>query len=160
LSLGAAAYQLKPLNVFSAGNPYSLPDAKTAHDWQVGLFYDLAAGQRLYATLAHKSRLPTLKDRYSQRLGTYIENPALQPESATHTELGYRVQADPTTHWQAAIFNSDISNKIQSVANVSGNKAQMQNLGRVRISGLEGEHQCNTVLSLNGSYTYSDICLL
>ncbi|MTW32503.1 TonB-dependent receptor [Pseudoduganella danionis] len=159
LSLGAAVNQLKPLNVFSAGNPYSIPDAKTAHDRQAGLFYDLAAGQRLYATLAHKSRLPTLKDRYSQRLGSYIENPALQPESATHTELGYRVQGDATTHWQAAIFNSDISNKIQSVANVVGNKAQMQNLGRVRISGLEleGEHQCNSVLSLGGSYTYLDL---
>ncbi|MYM39134.1 TonB-dependent receptor plug domain-containing protein [Duganella qianjiadongensis] len=159
LGLGAASNQLQPLTVYSTGNPYSLPQSKTAHDWQTGLFHDLDASSRLYATLAHKSRLPTLKDRYSQRLGSYIENPALQPEVATHSEIGYRAQFGSAASVQAALFNSDISNRIQSVANVVGNKAQMQNIGQVRMSGmeLEGQYDWTSLLRLGASYTYLDL---
>jgi iron complex outermembrane receptor protein len=137
LSLGLAHHELRPDMLFSRGNAYSLPSTKSADNAQAGLFYDYSATARFYATLAQKSRLPTLKDRYSARLGTFIENPALRPEASVNYEVGY--QGSPWTGAKAegAIFYSDITDKIQSVANVSGTKSQMQNVGKVQSTGLE-----------------------
>ncbi|MQA42215.1 TonB-dependent receptor plug domain-containing protein [Rugamonas aquatica] len=159
LSLGAGRHQLRPQTVYSAGNPYTLPDTKSAHDWQAGLFEDLSASARLYATIAHKSRLPTLKDRYSQRLGTYIENPALRPESARNYEIGYQGQPWKDGQLQAAYFYSEIGDKIQAVANVSGIKSQMRNIGRVRSSGIELDARgtLSSMVELAANYTYTEL---
>jgi iron complex outermembrane receptor protein len=137
LSLGISRDELRPEAVYSAGNAYSLPDSKDATNVQAGLFHDWSDSVRFYATVARKSRLPTLKDRYSQRLGTYIENPDLQPEESLNYEVGYQGIVRETIRSEAAVFYSDVDDKIQSVANVSGNLSQMQNIGKVRISGLE-----------------------
>lgn len=159
LSLGAGMHQMKPKDVFSSGNAYSLPDKKTAHDWQAGLFHDLTSSDRLYASIAQKSRLPTLKDRYSQRLGTYIENPALRQERARNYEIGYQGQPWPGGQLQAALFYSDVTDKIQAVANVSGNKSQMRNVGKVRSSGFEVDARTalNRWVDLGAAYTYTDL---
>ncbi|SDG66913.1 MULTISPECIES: TonB-dependent siderophore receptor [unclassified Duganella] len=159
LSLGAGMHQMKPKDVFSSGNAYSLPDKKTAHDWQAGLFHDLTSNDRLYATIAQKSRLPTLKDRYSQRLGTYIENPALRQERARNYEIGYQGQPWQGGQLQAALFYSDVDDKIQAVANVSGNKSQMRNIGKVRTSGFEVDARTalNKWADIGAAYTYTEL---
>nr|WP_315248627.1 TonB-dependent receptor [uncultured Duganella sp.] len=159
LSLGAGMHQMQPKDVFSSGNAYSLPDKKTAHDWQAALFHDLTASDRLYATVAQKSRLPTLKDRYSQRLGTYIENPALRQERARNYEIGYQGQPWQGGQLQAALFYSDVTDKIQAVANVSGNKSQMRNVGKVRSSGLEMDARTalNRWADIGAAYTYTEL---
>ncbi len=155
LSLGIARHELRPDTVYSIGNPYSLPDDKTATDMQAGLFHDWSATTRFYATIARKSRLPTLKDRYSQRLGTYVENPDLDTEEALNYEIGY--QGNPWTggRIEAAVFYSDIDDKIQSVANVSGIRSQMQNVGEVRATGVELSltSRVTSWLELGGTYT-------
>lgn len=112
LSLGFARHSLEPDTVFSVGNPYSLPKSQHAQDAQIGLFYNGIANTQLYATIARKSRLPTLKDRYSQRLGTYIENPDLAAEKAINYELGYQAKFNEQLSLNTAIFLSDIKNKI------------------------------------------------
>ncbi len=159
LSLGAGQHQLRPLQVYSSGNAYTLPGEKTAHDWQAGLFNDLSPVARVYATIAQKSRLPTLKDRYSQRLGTYIENPALRQERARNYEVGYQGQPWQGGHVQAAFFYSEVKDKIQAVANVSGNKSQMQNVGKVRQSGVEldARSALNSLVELGANYTYTEL---
>lgn len=159
LSLGAGMHQLRPRDVFSFGNAYSLPDVKTAHDWQAGLYHDLTANDRLYATIAQKSRLPTLKDRYSQRLGTYIENPGLRQERARNYEIGYQGQPWQGGQLQAALFYSDVNDKIQTVANVSGIKSQMQNVGTVRSSGIELDARTavNSWADVGANYTYTEL---
>ncbi|MDG9922972.1 MULTISPECIES: TonB-dependent receptor [unclassified Pseudomonas] len=159
LSLGASRHRLEPESVFSRGNPYALPDSQTASDAQAGLFFDLSTNAQLYATVARKTRLPTLKDRYSQRLGSYVENPDLQPERALNYELGYRGTAWRQLEIEAALFYSDISDKIQSVANVVGTAAQMQNVGKVRSQGLELglASPVSRWLELGGNYTLTDL---
>ncbi len=156
LSLGGSRHQMHPNTVFSLGNPYSLPDNKTAYDVQAGLFYDWSDAARFYATIAKKTRLPTLKDRYSQRLGTFIENPALRPEESINYEIGYQGKPWPGAKAEAALFYSDISDKIQSVANVSGNRSQMQNVGEVHMTGVElgVSSQIVSWLELGSNYTY------
>lgn len=157
LSLGAGMHQLRPQAVYSSGNAYSLPDAKTAHDWQAGLFHDLSASDRLYATIAQKSRLPTLKDRYSQRLGTYLENPELRQEKARNYEAGYQGEPWRSGRAQAALFYGEVNDKIQAVANVSGIKSQMRNVGRVRSSGAElgVQSALNDWADVGANYTYT-----
>lgn len=146
LSLGAARHRLAPASVFVAGNAYALPAASTATNLQAGLFRELGGDSRAYLTLARKTRLPTLKDRYSQRLGSYVENPDLGAERSLNLELG--IQALPIAallglRLEAALFASRIDDKIQSVL-VAGGRAcsadtpcQMRNVGQARVHGLE-----------------------
>lgn len=159
LSLGAAHHELSADKVFSRGNPYTVPDTQHATDLQSGLFYSLDERSQLYATVARKSRLPTLKDRFSQRLGTYIENPNLKAEQALNYELGYRGVPWRELEVEAALFYSDIQDKIQSVANVKPGKAQMQNVGKVRSQGLELglNSPVTSWLELGGNYTLTDL---
>ena len=156
LALGASRNALRPDTVYSAGNAYRLPGNQSATDLQAGLFQTLAGGARLHATVARKSRLPTLKDRYSQRLGTYIDNPDLRAEQALNYEAGYQGAAWPGASLETALFYSDVKDKIQSVANVSGVRAQMQNAGRAHVAGLELglRGRAGAWLDWGGNYTY------
>ena len=158
LSLGASRNALRPDTVYSAGNAYSLPGNQSATDLQAGLFHKIGPDARVYATVARKSRLPTLKDRYSQRLGTYIENPNLRAEQAMNYELGYQGNAQGLAI-DAALFYSDVKDKIQSVANVAGVRAQMQNAGRAHISGVELglRGRAGAWLDFGSNYTYTDM---
>lgn len=144
LSLGYSHHEITPETVFSSGNAYSLPNKKSADNAQVGLFFDHSPAARLYATVAQKTRLPTLKDRYSQRLGSYIENPGLKPEESVNYEIGYQGTPWQGAKTEAALFYSDITDKIQSAfvgatasSCASNFKCQMRNVGKVEMSGLE-----------------------
>ncbi|WP_257572788.1 TonB-dependent siderophore receptor [Janthinobacterium sp. UMAB-56] len=158
LSLGVSRNALRPNAVYSAGNAYSLPDNQSATDLQAGLFHKIGPDARVYATVARKSRLPTLKDRYSQRLGTYIENPALRAEEAMNYELGYQGNSQGAKV-EAALFYSDVKDKIQSVAYVSGVRAQMRNAGRAHISGVELglRGRIGAWLEVGGNYTHTNM---
>lgn len=159
LSLGASQHQLRPSTLYNSSNlSLTLPDVKSARDGQAGLFYDWGPTVRLYATLAKKTRLPTLADRYSQKMATYIENPNLQAEEALNYELGYQGSPWASAKAEVALFYSDVTNKIQSVANVSGVKSQMQNVGKVRISGVELglRSPVSQLVELGGNYTYTN----
>ncbi|MDQ4628435.1 TonB-dependent receptor plug domain-containing protein [Janthinobacterium lividum] len=158
LSLGVSRNALRPDTVYSAGNAYTLPENQSATDLQAGLFRKVGLDARVYATVARKSRLPTLKDRYSQRLGTYIENPNLRAEEALNYEVGYQASVRGLA-LDAALFYSDVKDKIQSVANVAGVRAQMRNAGRAHISGAELglRGSAGAWLDFGGNYTYTEM---
>lgn len=158
LSLGVSHNALRPDTVYSAGNAYILPGNQAVTDVQAGLFHTLHPEAKVYATVARKSRLPTLKDRYSQRLGTYIENPDLRAEKALNYEVGYQATVRGLA-LEAAVFYSDVKDKIQSVANVSGVRAQMRNAGRAHIRGVElgVRGRAGAWLDFGGNYTYTDM---
>jgi len=146
LSLGAARHELRPDAVYSASSDYALPDTQGASNLQAGLFHDLTPADRAYLTLARKTRLPTLKDRYSQRLGSYVENPDLGAETSLNLELGYQgrpLAALPGVTVEAALFRSKVDDKIQSVFVAGGSSCssdtpcQMRNVGEARVQGLE-----------------------
>lgn len=165
LSVGLARHEISPDSVFSRGNAYSLPAKQAANNDQAGLFFDYTDHTRFYATIAQKTRLPTLKDRYSQRLGSYIENPGLKPEEAINYEIGYQGQLGGKAKAEAALFYSDINDKIQSAfIGAAGSsctnifKCQMQNIGKVRIPGFELgiSSPANAWLEAGANYTYLD----
>ena len=165
ISLGYAHHELRPDSVFSRGNNYSLPDKQSANNGQVGLFYDFSADTRFYATVAQKTRLPTLKDRYSARLNTYIENPGLQAEQSVNYEIGYQGSPWQGAKAEAAVFYSDIDDKIQTVYKpgtsscTAAAKCQMQNVGQVRTTGFELGLRSPVAswLDLGGNFTYIDM---
>lgn len=146
LALGAARHTLRPDSVYSSSSAYALPPASHANNLQAGLFRALGDGDRAYLSLARKTRLPTLKDRYSQRLGNYVENPALGPETALNLELGYQgrpLAALPALTVEAALFRSRVADRIQSAFVGAGTACspatpcQMRNVGTTRVTGLE-----------------------
>lgn len=147
LSLGVSQSQLKPENVFTTlTNNFGLPGSKSKTGYQAGLFYDYTADTRFYATVADKSRLPTLKDRYSGRFNTYVANLGLKPEEAVNYEVGYQGAPWKDAKAEAALFYNDIKDKIMSVYASNGlaagtctttNKCRMDNVGKVEVSGIE-----------------------
>jgi iron complex outermembrane receptor protein len=161
LSLGITRDTLRPQEVYKTGSPFTLPNSKSVTNGQAGLFYDFTSDTRFYATFAQKSRLPTLKDRYSSKFSTYIENTALRPEESVNYELGYQGMPWQEAKAEAAMFYSDITDKIQTVYQPGStsctvaNKCQTQNIGKVRSSGIELGLNSPVVswVELGGNYT-------
>jgi iron complex outermembrane receptor protein len=127
-------------------------DDRDAWNPQVGLFYDLNDTASVYATVAFKTRLPTIKDKYSYKLGKAIPNPGLKPEKAINYEIGYRDMLWNRFSFSAALFYGDIEDFILQVtvpdpSDPTKTTGQNQNIGKVEQYGLE--------LSISGDLTDS-----
>ncbi len=171
LSLGVSRHELRPDKVykFDPGRPntpqYELPAKSGATDLQAGLYHDLSDTARLYTTVARKTRLPSLKDRYSARMGSAVPNPNLGAEESTNYEVGYQGKPWHGTRAEAAVFYSDIKDKIQRVEDVligvpkKDQKYQMQNVGKVRAQGIELglSSRLNPQWELGGNYTFTKL---
>ncbi|WP_043753943.1 TonB-dependent receptor plug domain-containing protein [Imhoffiella purpurea] len=137
LSLGVAWSELSADTVYKASDPVPEPDDQSATNAQAGLFWDLDQVGRIYGTIAGKTRFPTLKDRYSLRLGNAVPNPDLEAEQSINYEIGYQGTPWGRVHLETAVFLSDVTDLIQQVDNVEDDKYQMQNVGEVRVTGWE-----------------------
>lgn len=69
----------------------------------------------IYANIGKKSKLPTLKDRFSETWGQRVRNPNLSPESALNYELGFLLDYE-STHFSIAGFYNDINNMLIAAA--------------------------------------------
>ncbi len=131
---------------------------------QVGLFYSPAKADTAHVSISRKTRLPTMKDRYSYRLGTAISNPDLDPEESINYEIGYESNRFEPLHLKGTIFYNDVSDFIQfkNVAdpdNPGKTTSQNENIGEVDLSGIELEasiHLLDT-LEVGGNYTYTHV---
>ncbi|MBK1663406.1 TonB-dependent receptor [Rhodospirillum rubrum] len=146
-TLKAEDYQNKAITDF----PLTSSDAV---NWQIKGVYRYSDTGALHASMAYKSRFPTLKDRYSYRMGRGLPNASLEAERAATYELGVEQTLFGNTRIDASVFHSAISDAIESVA-LTRNVSQMQNVGDAIHQGLElGIH--TTVLprtELGVSYT-------
>ena len=113
--------------------------------WNPQLVYRQVFNEHLEGHIgwAEKSRFPTIKDRYSYRLGQAIPNPNLDPETVNHFDLGLGGKAhDGRLEWEAGLFYSRIDDAIQRVDNVTFTPGgaglfQLQNVGEVEHRGFE-----------------------
>ncbi|MFT4177374.1 MAG: TonB-dependent receptor [Luteolibacter sp.] len=120
-------------------------DASGTASWNPQLVYRQQFDDHLegHFGIARKSRFPTIKDRYSYRMGQAIPNPDLDPETVTHFDLGLGGKlADSRIEWKAGLFYSRIEDAIQRVDNAaftSGGSGlfQLQNVGEVEHRGFE-----------------------
>lgn len=135
------------------GASHEKRNAKEVYQWPTGsasatngqtrLGYRLdSQGSEVYAVFSHKTRFPTIKDRYSARMGRALPNPDLKPERANHVELGVSGKPWTGATGQVALFQSRVNDQIQTAV-VSSTSCggttcdQAQNIGRTRNLGLE-----------------------
>lgn len=142
-------------------SPFARED-NDALSGELGLFRKTQDLQSWRATYAHRNRFPTIKDRYSYRLGTAIPNEALKPERADHFEAGYARPLPAGLDVDLALFYSNIRELIQAVriadsACASAPCTQNQNVGKVHSGGVDlALHGHWTQWRLDLSYSYLD----
>lgn len=128
---------------------YELFDHTDSDAWnpQIGLFTQPNERNQVRLTLSQKSRFPTIKDRYSYRMGGALPNPDLKQEKATTVEAGWVHMLTDAGRLEAAVFYSDIRDLIQQVSlssaviaqypGLDSDAVQYQNVGKVESSGVE-----------------------
>ena len=121
---------------------------------QAGLFYSIPSGL-VRVTVARKTRMPSLKDRYSYKFGTAVPNPDLKAEHNLTFESGYQGTLGGKTSFQASVFYSRIDDMIQRFY-LQPNLSQNRNVGEVSSAGFELDARTWLVpgLDLGANYTY------
>jgi len=108
----------------------------------------------LYAHLSNNSRFPTLKELFSEQLGKYTPNPALNEEKSWNAETGAKLKSEKIGTVNLALFYSNIKNMITPVT-ISPNLSQYQNIGKVTMYGVElGYRKSLKVIVIDANYTY------
>ncbi|HZU64995.1 MAG TPA: TonB-dependent receptor [Novosphingobium sp.] len=188
------AYHITPALSITLGGGYDWRDLKRAEDYGAPLGtsgasvlfnypmrnssawsgqgrIDWAASDvtRLHVSLSSRARFPTIFERFSQKFGTSIPNPALQPERARQIELGGATRLGALS-LEAAVFHALVTNAIVSesvlgyactASTTPGPCAQTvmtqsRNLARGRFYGVElsASAQLARGLSLGANYTW------
>lgn len=139
-------------------------------NWLVEVARSLEGGHEAYASAARKTRFPTIKDRYSARLGGALPNPDLKPEESLNLEAGLKGRPWAGARGHAAVFYSRIDNLMQSMnivpvslCNQPGLSAatsctQLQNIAEARHAGIELsiDQDLGRGWQVGGNYTYLD----
>jgi iron complex outermembrane receptor protein len=93
--------------------------ACTNHVWTYNPVASISfAGERtgsLVVAYAHKSRFPTIKDRYSYKAGRAVPNPLLRPERAQTWTVGYSRAFPLRTIAEIDAFRSDVRDEIENM---------------------------------------------
>ncbi|WP_235605153.1 MULTISPECIES: TonB-dependent siderophore receptor [unclassified Rhodanobacter] len=153
------------------GAGYDQREAREVYYWPTGkthttnglaeLTHNLSDNGQVFFSVARKSRFPTIKDRYSARMGTALPNPDLKPEQASHVELGWRGTPWTGAWLETALFYSHINNLIQNnlvlsdaCSGITCNQAQ--NIGKARHRGAEVslEQRLGEQWRIGVNYTY------
>lgn len=155
---GLSADRLEVLNAedFAGGAVRPFPKRDLwAWNPQAALFFTLGETSKLHFSFARKTRLPTMKDRYSYRLGLAIPNPDLREERTKNWQVGITHLLGQRTFVELSLFRSDVSNSTQRFF-LQPNLFQLRNLGQARYLGGElGIHRALTSrLHLQANYTY------
>lgn len=119
--------------VFADDEP--LRSSSSSLNGNIGLNFNLSRNLNLYANASRKSRFPTLKEFYSELLGSYQANPDLSAEQSYNYELG-AVTDLQGVNISAAIFYSDVKDLIQ-IVNLEDNIRQYQNVNKAELMGFE-----------------------
>lgn len=121
---------------------------------QLGAFYRVGEGGLAHASVAAKTRLPSIKDKFSYRLGRAYPNPELSPEKSINYELGYKQQFNETNSAEVTVFYYDITDYIESVY-VTPSRYQNQNIGDVEEYGVELSGSAKLFGNLFGGFNYT-----
>lgn len=107
-------------------------DAQGTLRWKPG--QDL----ELHGSVSLRTHFPTIKDRYSYKLGAAIPNPDLQAERSLQFEFGYAGHPLPWLSLEANLWEAWITDAIVTVSKVGpAGESQSRNTGYVRDGGPE-----------------------
>ena len=95
-----------------------------------------------HASISRKTRLPSIKDKYSYRLGTALPNPSLDAEVAYIYELGYQHRVFGDFEAEATLYYNDVSDYILASTipdpdDPTKTLTQNRNIGDVNLYGVE-----------------------
>ncbi len=131
---------------------------------EIAAVYTMDPTSKLRASIAQKTYLPSMKDRYSRKLGTALPNPDLGAETATHYELSYQKQLSVLSS-KVAGFYTRVNNAIQSMTvDTKGTSVttdditQNQNIGSFDHKGFEFDLDYKSDgFDVGGNYTYINV---
>ncbi len=142
-----------------------LPNKNAKLNGNIKLYKNFGKGAKNHfgIIVSNTSRFATMKDRYSQRLGTAIPNPNLLAEEAYNAELNTTIGLANNLKIYGAIFYNALSDAIQTVNNAAINPqrnkflSQLQNTGNARFMGTEWNIDCQLKKYLFASVSYTFI---
>ena len=152
---GASYVTLKPVTANDNSDEVGILSKGNGHeafDGQGAVFYNFNENHQVYTTLAHKSRMPTLNERYKvtsewdsdgNPIANKLPNPGLKPEKALHFEVGYRGTIQNKINIGASIFYSNVTDLIANVRNIrdpytgKNDAEQNRNISKVSFTGIE-----------------------
>jgi len=138
---------------------FTFPDhSDRAINLLAGAQYSLGPGHKFNAHVSRKNRFPTMRDRYSYRLGQSIPNPDLFSESSWNFDLGYAFVPETTFQLKTSVFYSYLNNAIQEVYGVDPDNSaiyQSQNTGNARFYGWETDLVWRPVSALETAFQYT-----
>ncbi|MDD5089438.1 MAG: TonB-dependent receptor [Candidatus Wallbacteria bacterium] len=134
------------------------PDNITATDYTWSFSRRNWNQGELYGNFGHKTRFPSLKERFSGYLDKSIPNPGLEEETAALYAMGYK-RNFRGVDWDLTLYSNTHDNAIMQVqlTGVNAGKTQNQNVGEVTYRGFE--LNCSGRrgrLSWQTGYTYID----
>ena len=148
-NLGLDGSLLRPLK--AAENP--LRESIVLINGQVFIRHQLAKSVALHVSTGRKTRFPTLKELYSERLGRSVANPDLREERSFNSELGMQWQGRAVSI-QMAGFYDQLRDLIVSRP-VGDGANQMQNIGKAVFWGGEVDARMRGARwTVSANYTY------
>jgi iron complex outermembrane receptor protein len=125
---------------------------------QAALIYTLDSNSKVRVSASQKTYMPSMKDRYSRKLGTSVPNVDLESEMATHLEIGY-TRVDGGLSSGINVYYTKVKDAIQSVPwdqNIS--LEQNQNVGTFEHKGVELDLKYTLKQTeVGGNYSYVNI---
>lgn len=118
--------------------PRVSPDASTAVAPMSGLTWFASDAFTLSLNATSRTRFPTLKERFSTSFGTRDPNPKLRPERAVNLGIDAAVRATKMLRIAVGLFDSEVRDLVTTVI-VAPQTEQLQNIGRARFLGVEGQ---------------------
>jgi iron complex outermembrane receptor protein len=106
------------------------------------LRYEFGEGHRLGLHLSRKTRFPTMKDRYSYRLGRSLPNPDLRSEASWNSDLSYVYSPGSLLRFRTSLFYNQLQNTIQAVYGIDPDDSgvyQFRNTGSAQFYGWEND---------------------
>ncbi|WP_310439996.1 TonB-dependent receptor [Sulfuricurvum sp.] len=132
-------------------------ETQSAYNPQAALIFSPDTTSKIRASISQKTYMPSMKDRYSRRLGTSVPNPELENEVATHYELSYQKQLGSVSARLNGYFTR-VDDAIQSVTHVATGLQQNQNVGSFDHRGIEAElNYKSDFLEAGGNYAYVNV---
>ena len=154
---------VKSVYVANENPVYSL-QSNDAINAQLGLFYDFIPNNTTRFTVARKTHLPTLKERFSDKKGKAEINPMLTPEIAMHYEIGHNIKQNNFAI-DTALFYIDVKDPIRQVliGNTKNDDSgkdvfQEKNTGDENFRGFETTLKYEKdAFAISANYTYTKI---